>query len=68
MRAIPLTAPTLPTSEVPLGQIVMTTNAAGRFDTIAVPEGLRRHARGYRISWFDSRRHSVLLSDLEGMS
>jgi hypothetical protein len=29
-----------------LGQIVITSNAAGRLDTIAVREGLRRHAAG----------------------
>jgi hypothetical protein len=30
----------------PLGQIVITTNAAKRLDTVAVQDGLRRHAAG----------------------
>ncbi|APW58631.1 hypothetical protein [Paludisphaera borealis] len=33
-------------SKFPLGQLVITANAAGRLDTVAVHEALRRHASG----------------------
>jgi hypothetical protein len=46
MNTFPITVLALPAPKFPLGKIVMTANAAGRLDTIAVHEGLRRHARG----------------------
>ena len=36
----------LPATKFPLGQIVMTANAADRLDAVAVVEALRRHAAG----------------------
>ena len=36
----------VPATKFPLGQIVMTANASGRLDAIAVNDGLRRHASG----------------------
>lgn len=36
----------LSASKFPLGQLVITANAAARLDTAAVHEGLRRHASG----------------------
>jgi hypothetical protein len=36
----------LPATKFPLGQIVMTANAAHRLDAVAVVEALRRHASG----------------------
>jgi hypothetical protein len=36
----------LPATKFPLGQIVMTANAADRLDAVAVVEALRRHALG----------------------
>lgn len=36
----------IPATKFPLGQIVMTANAASRLDAAAVVEGLRRHAKG----------------------
>lgn len=36
----------LSASKFPLGQLVITANAAARLDTVAVHEGLRRHASG----------------------
>jgi hypothetical protein len=41
LTVVPLTA-----EKFPLGQMVMTTNAASRLDPVAVHEGLRRHASG----------------------
>ena len=38
--------PTILEMRFPLGRVVLTANAAGRLDTIAVHEALRRHARG----------------------
>ena len=46
MSDYPISPPTLPRQKFPLGRIVLTANAAGRLDTIAVHEGLRRHAGG----------------------
>jgi hypothetical protein len=43
MIAIPLS---IPATKFPLGQIVMTANAAGRLDAVAVSASLRRHASG----------------------
>jgi hypothetical protein len=36
----------VPATKFPLGQIVITANACGRLDAIAVHDGLRRHAAG----------------------
>ena len=36
----------VPNAKFPLGQIVITRNAADRLDAVAVTEGLRRHASG----------------------
>jgi len=46
MIAIAIATPAVTKSRFHLGQIILTTNAAGRLDTIAVHEGLRRHASG----------------------
>ena len=43
---IALTVTPLKSAKFPLGQMVMTANAASRLDSIAVYEGLRRHAAG----------------------
>src|SRR5437763_201734 len=37
---------TIPKAKFPLGQVVITANAAQHLDTIAVREALRRHAAG----------------------
>jgi hypothetical protein len=37
---------TLKSTKFPLGQMVITTNAADRLDGVAIHEGLRRHASG----------------------
>jgi hypothetical protein len=37
---------TIPSPRFPLGQIVVTANAASRLDPIAINGGLRRHATG----------------------
>lgn len=44
-----------------LGQVVITTNAAGVLDTPAVSEGLRRHASG---DWGDICPEDAALNDL----
>lgn len=36
----------IPATKFPLGRIVMTANASGRLDAVAVNDGLHRHARG----------------------
>jgi hypothetical protein len=36
----------MPATKFPLGQIVITANASGRLDAVAVIDGIRRHARG----------------------
>jgi hypothetical protein len=36
----------IPATKFPLGKIVMTANASGRLDAVAVNDGLRRHASG----------------------
>jgi hypothetical protein len=36
----------IPSPKFPLGKIVMTANASGRLDAVAVNDGLRRHASG----------------------
>jgi hypothetical protein len=36
----------IPATKFPLGKILMTANASGRLDAVAVNEGLRRHASG----------------------
>ena len=36
----------IPSPKFPLGDIVITANAASRLDSVAVHEGLRRHAAG----------------------
>jgi hypothetical protein len=36
----------VPNAKFPLGQIVITRNAADRLDAVAVAESLRRHASG----------------------
>ena len=41
-----ITIPAILEQRFPLGRIVLTANAAGRLDTIAVHESLRRHASG----------------------
>jgi hypothetical protein len=43
---IVITLPDLSSRKFPLGQVVITSNAAGRLDSAAVNEGLRRHAAG----------------------
>jgi hypothetical protein len=44
MNAIAIIA--VKAAKFPLGQIVITTNAAHRLDTVTVNEALRRHAAG----------------------
>jgi hypothetical protein len=41
-----ITVITIPKSKFPLGQVVITTNATARLDSVAVSEGLSRHASG----------------------
>jgi hypothetical protein len=43
---IPITIPGIPTPRFPLGRILLTDNAAGRLDTIAVHDAMRRHVCG----------------------
>src|SRR3954469_13998066 len=56
---IPITV-TIQKPKFPLGRIVITSNAAGRLDTIAVNEGLRRHASG---DWGDLCPEDAALND-----
>ena len=37
---------TIPKSKFPLGQVVITANAQAQLDSVAVSEGLSRHASG----------------------
>jgi hypothetical protein len=41
---IPINITNIPTPRFPLGRILITDNAAGRLDIIAVNEAMRRHA------------------------
>lgn len=46
----------VPATKFPLGQIVITANASGRLDAVAVIDGLRRHASG---DWGDLDSHDT---------
>jgi hypothetical protein len=50
----------MPATKFPLGQIVITANATGRLDGVAVHEGLRRHAAG---DWGDVYPEDASLND-----
>lgn len=48
-------------TKFPLGQVFITTNAAGVLDSPAVSEGLRRHASG---DWGDICPEDATLNDI----
>jgi hypothetical protein len=50
----------MPATKFPLGQIVITSNAAAILDSVAVTEGLRRHAAG---DWGDVCPEDASLND-----
>jgi hypothetical protein len=60
MSTIPIALLALNPMRFQLGQIALTANAAGRLDTIAVHEGLRRHASG---DWGDLCPEDAALND-----
>ena len=57
---IAITAIPLKAEKFPLGQMVITANAAARLDMVAVYDGLRRHASG---DWGDICPEDRALND-----
>jgi hypothetical protein len=55
----------IPQAKFPLGQLVMTANAAARLDFFAVCQGLRRHASGDwgEVCTEDARENELSLKE-----